>query len=275
MGRLFLFYKNPRHAIMHVMKKFDENDLVSVIVPCFNNNDTVKQAVESALGQRGVETEIILIDDGMTLQRHIFPEDHTGMRLRILSLPENIGPSGARNYGVRAAKGKYIAFLDADDWWDPDKLSMQLTVFSKLREGGEAPSIVFSGRDIYDKDGSPSGRYIGCPRIVDYKRLLETNYINCSSAVLPKSIAAAHPMGSDNIHEDYLCWLEILKEGGYAAGINRPLLHYRYDNNSKSGNKIRSAFMTYGVYKEIGLSTKERLHYMRSYAARGVRKYYG
>ncbi|HHQ41904.1 MAG TPA: glycosyltransferase family 2 protein, partial [Chromatiales bacterium] len=93
---------------------------ISVVIPCYNAERFVGEAVESALGQRGVRHEVIVVDDGSTdgssavlerFRRHI-----------VLIRQENRGEGGARNRGIAAARGRYLAFLDADDWWDPSFL---------------------------------------------------------------------------------------------------------------------------------------------------------
>ena len=76
-----------------------------------------------------------------------------------------------------------------------------------------------------------------------------------------------------DIHEDYVMWLSILKDGGYAAGIDKPLLLYRKSHDSKSGNKFRSAIMNYRVYKYMGLGWFSRIKYMVTYTVLGIRKH--
>ena len=245
-------------------------DMISVVIPCFHNNDTIRRAAQSAVEQNKVSVEVIIVDNGRTLDRSVL-EGLDGVR--VLDVPDNIGPSGARNEGVKNANGEYIAFLDADDWWDKDKLRKQLKVMKEFDIEGESPKIVFTAREIYDQNEVDTGKMVPCDRIVGFKKLLRSNQISCSSVLMKRETALAFPMQRDDIHEDYICWLSILKEGGYAYGINKPLLLYTARKDSKSGSKLHSAAMTYGVYKYMGIPFPGRLIYMCTYALNGIKKH--
>ena len=108
---------------------------------------------------------------------------------------------------------------------------------------------------------------------MDYKKLLRTNQINCSSVLLKREDALRFPFPSGDIHEDYVVWLRILKDGGYAVGIDRPLLYYYYSKESKSGNKMHSAVMTFKVYRLLGLGLMECMMHMATYTIEGLKKY--
>jgi teichuronic acid biosynthesis glycosyltransferase TuaG len=108
---------------------------------------------------------------------------------------------------------------------------------------------------------------------VSYRDLLKHNSINCSSVLLLRDVAAEFPMEHDDSHEDYLTWLKILRKYGPAAGIDRPLLKYRMSKTSKSGDKKKSAIMTYKVYRYMGYSHMRCILYFISYAIHGFWKY--
>ncbi|MCR5291918.1 MAG: glycosyltransferase family 2 protein [Eubacterium sp.] len=257
------------------MKQYDENDKVSVIIPIYKNNDTIKMAVMSAAAQTGVFTELILVDNGRTLDKTVLESLIREYNVKIVDIEKNIGPSSGRNEGVKAATGRYVAFLDADDWWEKDKLLKELNLIKRVRGDKGAPKIVFTARQLYTHDGKDTGRMVHCDRIVTYKTLLKSNQINCSSVLLLRDLMLKYPMVRDDLHEDYICWLSILRDGGYAAGLDEPLLCYRMRRDSKSGTKFKSAKMTYGVYKYMGIPLIGRLIYMCSYAFSGFRKYFG
>ena len=103
------------------MNFLNEIDLISVIIPVYNVEKTLKRCVDSVLEQSYVNIEIILVDDGSTDRSTEICERYAEnfSNIRVLH-QENSGPSEARNNGVKIAKGEYIIFLDSDDWWESD-----------------------------------------------------------------------------------------------------------------------------------------------------------
>ena len=253
------------------MQKHKENSLVSVIIPSYNSEKFIKRAVSSVLNQTYQNIEVIIVQNG----GNPLPEMKQDPRLRVVSLKKNKGVSNARNIGIREAKGDYIALLDADDYWEPDKLMLQIKLINNY-DDSDKPVICFTGRRLfYEKNNKiKKGGYVGCDNHVTYKRLLRSNQINCSSVVMSRETALKNPFpDGKKMHEDYAVWLRILKNGGYAAGINRPLINYRVAHDSKSGNKLRSAVMTFKVYRFIGLGFLESIMHMVTYTFFGIKKY--
>ena len=247
---------------------------VSVIIPCYNNNFTIRETVDSILAQTYKNLEVIVVDNGMTLDKNLLMTDgRLPDRVVVVESEKQLGAYGGRNLGVIHATGRYIAFCDADDLWNEEKLAMQLAVMTRFRVKGKAPVLVFTGRELINENGEPLDKYIGCQKVVSYKRLLRTNQISCSSVLMERKIALANPFPDVDFHEDYALWLRLLSNGNYAAGINRPLISYRVSTKSKSGNKIKSAIMTYKVYKYIGLKPIDRMYYMFTYTVNGIKKY--
>ena len=248
--------------------------MISVIIPYHNNEKTLDRAVDSVLKQTYTDLEIIIIDNGSNMPLDKTEGMYADSRLMIISTPEILGAAGARNLGVEKAKGDYIAFLDADDFWEPDKLDKQIKVMRKFTVRGEYPVICFTGRRMVNESGLDTGRYIGCEKVVDYKKLLRSNQINCSSVLVRREAIEDIPFPEGKLHEDYVVWLRILRRGGFAAGINRPLLNYQVSNKSRSGNKFRSAIMNFRVYRFIGLGIPETMLHMVTYTIQGFRKHY-
>ena len=258
--------------------------MVSVIIPYHNDKDTIHDAVNSVLAQTYKDFEIIIVDD---ISERKIPDDILKCdKVKVIRSDRRVDASGARNMGVAAAEGEYVAFLDADDIWASDKLAKQMKVMEKFRIDGEAPVLCFTGRRLIKADAKLSdtishgsgfggkGRFIGCDKIVRYDKLLLSNQINCSSVLIRRSAFDGNSFPEGRLHEDYAMWLKLLKKGGYAAGINRPLICYRMSKGSRSGNRMNSAVMTYRVYRYTGLSVLRSMRYMISYTARGFSKYY-
>lgn len=262
--------------------------MITVIIPAYNCEKFIGRALDSALRQTVSEDlEILVIDDCSA--------DHTGAEARkYLSLQEdaadpavspqkdaawkrnarylrnkqNLGVAESRNTGIRMAQGEYVAFLDADDWWDVKKLEKQMDLMR-----AEGVPLVYSGRELMRPDGSSAGKIIEVPPEATYKGLLRTNCIPCSSVLMKTSVAREFYMCHDELHEDYILWLRVLKKYKRACGVNEPLLKSRLSEGGKSRNKIKSAKMHYGVYKYMGIPAWKAVWLFACYAVNGVRKY--
>lgn len=241
---------------------------VSVIMPVYNGEKYIRQAVESVFVQKA-SLELLVIDDGSTDRTaEVLAPYMERADFRYLKNEKNLGAAGSRNRGVKAARGEYVAFLDADDWWEEGKLAEQLEVLSRT-----GCILCSTGRDLMYADGTPSGKYIPVKEQITYRDLLKHNSINCSSVVVKRLAALEFPMEHDDSHEDYITWLKILKKYGPAAGINRPYLKYRLSEGGKSRNKLKSARMTYQVYRYAGYGTLKSMCFFVSYALHGLWKY--
>ncbi len=222
--------------------------IVSVIIPCYNNESTIKRAIDSILIQKINNIEIIIIDDGSTDKSVIIAKGMNITNLSIIEI-EHSGVSNARNTGIMMAKGHYIAFLDSDDEWMPDKLSTQLKEFVAFPNLG----FVSTSAEFRNKDGNllKLRNYEAKGNILP--RLLEGNIIVTSSVITRRDILIellpAFRSGL-SLGEDWLLWIRIAARYPCHV-IKRPLVRY-YDwqrdkrSNSviiESGNKIITAIM--------------------------------
>ena len=247
-----------------------DESLVSVIIPVHNGTKYVCQAIDSALVQ-DVPLEILVIDDGSKDNLDQVMERYQGEpRIRYLKNEKNIGVAATRNRGVSLARGSYIAFLDADDYWMKDKLKKQLALMKETN-----CVICSTARELMDMDGKLTGHIIPVKPQITYGNLLLSNRINCSSVVIRTEVAREFPMHNDDSHEDYLMWLEVLRKYRTACAVNEPLLKYRISETGKSGSKWQSAKMTFMVYRYMGFSWVRCILHFCSYALHGMMKYFG
>ena len=253
---------------MNNEEKAMSHPLVSVVMPVHNGEKYIKDAVESVFAQN-VPLELLVIDDGSSDNTEKVLAAYKGREdFRYLRNEKNIGAAGSRNKGVRHAKGTYIAFLDADDWWEKGKLKKQIGLLKKT-----GYVLCSTGRELVKPDGTSTGKYIPVKETITYGELLKHNSINCSSVVVKRAVIKEFPMAHDDSHEDYITWLMILKKYHYAAGINEPLLKYRLSEGGKSRNKWKSAVMTYKVYRYMGFGFAKSAALFVSYAVHGLWKY--
>ena len=241
---------------------------ISVIMPVYNGEKYIAQAVQSVYAQN-IPLELIVIDDGSVdgTREALIPWENRPDFVYIKN-ERNLGAAGSRNRGVSVAKGRYVAFLDADDWWEEGKLAAQLAALAMTGD-----VICSTGRDLMNQDGTFTGKYIPVKSRLDYHELLKHNSINCSSVLILREVALEFPMEHEEGHEDYILWLKILKKYGWASGVNEPLLKYRLTAKGKSGNKLHSAKMTYDSYRYAGLGRLKSALCFCAYAANGVKKY--
>lgn len=242
--------------------------LVSVIMPAYNCAAYIGQALESALAQ-DVPLEIIVINDcskdHLDRVMRVYKKEP---RIRYIKNERNLGVAESRNKGVMLARGEYIAFLDADDVWEKDKLRRQLEL---IREKGTV--ICSTARELMTPDGKLTGYVIPVKTDYTYNDIKTQNQINCSSVLIRTDVAREFPMHHDDSHEDYLMWLEVLKKYDKGCAINEPLLKYRISMTGKSGTKWNSAKMTYRTYRYMGYGPFRTGYYFVCYAFNGVKKW--
>jgi len=186
----------------------------SVIIPVYNRASTLKSAIESVLSQTFSDYEIIVVDDGSDKVVKKALKPYMG-RVKYIKLNNNFGVSHARNIGIKAARGKYIAFLDSDDLWLPDKLQMQFDMFQQ----SDLPVIHtnefwFRG-DRFINQGKRHKRYGG--KIFD--KVLDFCRISPSSVAIRKDVFKVCDLFDEKMRvcEDYDLWLRICEkyEVGY------------------------------------------------------------
>ena len=253
---------------------------ISVIIPAYNAARYIRQAVCSVFDQTYTEMiEILVVDDcspdeTQQVVAELMQDAELGSKddrcLRYFRNESNQGVAFTRNQGVKEAQGEYIAFLDCDDWWDPEKLETQIQVFE---QDNREVALCFTGRELMDADGNSMQKSIAVPESVNFREMLKTNYITCSSVLLKRETALSHPMEYDEYCEDYICWMQILKDGGIAVGLNKPFVKYRMVKGSKSNNKWKAASNHYHSLRILGIGAVRAFFCMISYAYHGVRKY--
>ena len=244
-------------------------EIVSIIMPMYNSSFFVEQSIDSVIAQTYKNWELIIIDDYSTDNSREIVEKYIerDLRIKIICLEENLGVAEARNRGIEIANGQYLAFLDSDDIWHPEKLQKQIFFMKKNNIAFSYTQYRhFSQKDKYE------GKNIDVKERVTYKELLKGNIIGCLTVVIDREKIKNIMMRSER-HEDYILWLQILKSGYEAYGLKEDLARYRISSNSLSGNKFKSAIWTWRIYRNIEkLNLWESLYYFLHYLLRGVLK---
>jgi teichuronic acid biosynthesis glycosyltransferase TuaG len=243
---------------------------VSIIMPAYNCEKYVAEAINSVISQTYQSWELLVIDDGSkdNTLKIINGFGSKDSRIRPIQNEKNIGVSETRNIGIVLASGEWIAFLDSDDMWEKTKLEKQL----KVAEENSA-EFLFTGSSYINEEGKPFKGILEVPEEVSYKKLRNHNVISCSSVLIQKRFLDNIKMEKDEMHEDYAVWLRVLRTGVKAYGVNEPLLIYRISRNSKSGNKMKTVKMTYKVFRFIGINPISSAYFMMRHVLGAVGKY--
>lgn len=248
---------------------------VSIIMPCYNAEATLEESIQSVLDQTFPEFELILIDDGSRDATRSIMEQYQlrDSRIRVLCNQENRGVSYTRNFGIREARYDWIALLDGDDCWPPDKLKKQVAAVDQ----NPGCALFFTGSSFMTFTGERSGYIFHAKQRVTYQDLLYQNLIPCSSVMVKREAMLKHPMNEAYaVGEDYITWLQILKEYGYAVGVDEPLLVYRLSSKSLPKSKMRSARIQWQTYRKyIHLPLLKSCYFFGNYALRNLKKYMG
>lgn len=226
--------------------------LVSIITPYYNSADFITATLDSILAQTYTNWELIVIDDKSTDNTtqivEQFAQKHSNVKL--IKLEKNGGVAHARNVGLEHTNGKYIAFLDSDDVWVPEKLSRQI----QFMEERNLP-MTFCAYHRINEAGEIISRKIAVPKTVSHQQLLAHNVIIFSTSLTLKSAVGDLKFKKAG-HEDWIFWLDLFKKYGSGYGINEPLTLYRIRSNSVSSNKLKVIGYTWKILREhekIGL----------------------
>ena len=246
-------------------------ELVSIIMPVHNAERYLEEAIRSVMSQTYGNWELLVVNDNssdtsMEIANRLAAEDS---RVKIYDNPTPTGyPATPRNMAVELAKGRYIAFLDSDDAWLPEKLEHQLPFFDEAENIG----VVFSDYEKIDEASKRTDRIIRARKITTYKKLLLGNVIGNVTALydVERVGKAYFPLVR---HEDYAMWLSVLKRGFVARNTGEVMAPYRVSTGSVSSRKTRLLRWQWDIYRQVEkLGLLKSVYYYLNYAIRGVLK---
>lgn len=245
--------------------------LVSVVMPSYNAASYLDEAISSVVRQTITDWELIVIDDcsadaSFDLARTWAERDG---RITAVRNDVNSGVAKTRNRGIDMARGQYIAFLDSDDIWMPEKLERQL---ARMKDADA--QIGYCSYAIMDEAGNPArGDYLVKPT-ARYEDILKENYIQCSAMLIRADVLKTIRFNPDYYHEDYVLGLDMLRAGYRAAGCAEVLLRWRYLADSRSFDKRRGAAHRWRIYRDyLKLPLPYAAYCFACYACAGLRKY--
>ena len=214
---------------------------ISVIIPYYKKRNYIKKTLTSVFNQSFKNFEILLIYDDQDLSDlHFIKKNFKSVKLRIIINKSNIGAGYSRNVAIKDSLGKYIAFLDADDYWHKDKLSLQLNFMEKN-------FCEISHTDYTIVTNSKRQKRIA--KKLSFNEIIKSCDIGLSTVMLKKNILKKKLFPNLRTKEDYVLWLKILKSGINIYPINKNLTYWRESKNSLSSNLFQKMKDGYSVYR--------------------------
>ena len=245
--------------------------LVSVITPCYNAEIFIDDCIQSVLSQTYQNWELLVIDDCSTdsTMRKILDYSKKDKRIKCFkTIKTSGGPAHPRNIGLSNASGAFVAFLDADDMWLPNKLEEQVKFIID-----HDLQFIYSNYEKISAEGKRSGRILRMSSVVTYDHLLKTCEIPCLTTLIRSSLVTNN-LFKEVGKEDYLLWLQILKKGVTAFNTNKVHALYRQQTKSRSSEKIKMLYEQWVILRDFQkLSLIKALYCWFYYIYRGIQKY--
>lgn len=245
-----------------------QESLISIVIPVYNAEKFIEETVASVRNQTRQEWELLLIDDGSTdgsgaLLDRLAKQDE---RIRVFHL-EGGGAAKARNMGTQNAEGRYLAFLDADDLWEKEKLEKELR-FLQEKEA----AFVFTGYEFADERGRGTGKVVHVPETLPYKKALKNTTIFTSTVLFDMKKTGRELLYMPQIKsEDTALWWKVLRSGFLAYGLDENLVKYRRAGKTLSSNKLEAVRRIWNLYRKAeGLSLAKSGYYFLFWAFHAV-----
>lgn len=255
-----------------------QDGLVSIIVPVYDAGNYIEETIQMVEKQTFRNWELILVDDGSLDNSRQVIEAYLQKRkakitdgqlpeIRFIVKEKNEGAAMARNTGMAAAKGRYIAFLDADDIWMSDKLQKEMEFLAKKQA-----AFVFSAYEFGDENAKGTGRIVHVPQTLTYRKALSRTVIFTTTVLLDRKKIEKELLFMPVVKsEDTAFWWKLLRNGVVAYGLDEVLAIYRRPAKSLSSNKMEAMKRIWYLYRgQEGLSLPESVYYFVFWAFRAT-----
>lgn len=247
------------------------DELISIIVPVYNAEKFIRETMDCVIAQTYPCWELLLVEDGSRdnsveiIETYI--RDSGEERIRLICQPENMGAAKARNRGLQEAKGRYIAYLDADDLWLPEKLEHELAF---IREKDAA--FVFTGYEFADENGKGTGKIVHVPETLNYRQALSNTTIFTTTVMFDTQKISKELLEMPVIKsEDTALWWKVLRNGYTAFGLDENLVKYRRLGKSLSSNKLEAVRRIWNLYRKAeGMGVLDSAWHFCFWAVRAV-----
>ncbi len=244
--------------------------MISIITPAYNAEEFIAETILSVQKQTFGDFEMIIVDDCSTDNTYEIVKEAAAAdsRIKVIRHRKNSGVAAARNTALDAAKGDYIAFLDSDDLWLPEKLEKQYAFMEKNNY-----ALTYTKYRLFHSSDE-LGKEISVPLKMTYKDIFKNTAIACLTVMVNRKMVGDFHMPLLNHTEDQCTWQEILKRGYVAYALNETLSLYRISNYSLTSNKrkvIKRQWNTYRNYYKLPMYKSS--YYFLCYALNALKKY--
>lgn len=240
---------------------------VSIVVPVHNAAKCIEDTIQSIRSQTYTNWELILVDDCSTDCSVEIMERYVCDNIRIIKLNHGTGAAGARNKGLQAAEGQFLAYIDADDLWSPDKLERQLQFMEE-----QECAFSYTGYEFADQNGVGVQKIVHVPAKMGYRAALKNTTIFTSTVMFDLEKISKNLLTMPNVpSEDTATWWKILKKGYTAYGFDEALTLYRRSSGTLSSNKLTAIKRIWNLYRNVEkLSVIKSAYCFCFYAVRAV-----
>lgn len=245
--------------------------LVSVIMPAYNAEEFLQEAIASVQAQTITDWELLVIDDCSRDNTAQMVEAIAGSdpRVKLLRNEKNLGAAGSRNRGLDIFRGRYVALLDSDDYWYPTMLEKMLARAAQI-----GADIIYCAYELVDEQGKKVCSDFRVPEKTSFRESIVRSVITCSTVLITGELAKVHRFPVNLYHEDIALWFQILRDGGQARGVDEVLAAYRQRSGSKTANKLTSALRRWKIYRQhLKLPVPVCLTTMVQYGYYGMKKF--
>lgn len=224
--------------------------MISIITPVYKAKEYIDDTIQAVRSQTYQDWEWLMVEDcspdgtGEYLEKQleILKDD----RIRLIRLEKNGGAARARNKALEYAQGRYIAYIDADDLWLPDKLEKELAFMQEKQAG-----FVFTGYEFADEKGVPTGKIVRVPETITYKQALKNTTIFTTTVLFDTEKIPKDQLDMPIVKsEDTALWWKILKKYKVAYGLDENLALYRRPAASLSSNKVEAVKRIWNLYRK-------------------------
>lgn len=243
--------------------------LVSIITPAYNCERYIEDCINSVINQTYENWEMIIVNDKSTDNTRSIIDGYTkkDSRIKLYNQQVNAGAATARNKAIDMSKGRFIAFLDADDIWKSTKLQTQISFMLENKFG-----FTFTSYEVMSDKAEARKKIFHAPKLITYKKYLKNTIIGCLTVIMDKQVIGNVKFENGHL-EDVLTWMKYLKEGHTAHGLDENLATYRIVENSISGNKFKNAKRYYNCLRERQkLSVIKSIYYQIGYMYNATKK---
>ncbi len=249
----------------------ENNQTVSIIVPVYQLEKYIVTTISCVLAQTYTDWELLLVEDCSKDNTHQVITDylaeHPDERIRLIRQEKNQGAAAARNRGVRESRGRYIAYLDGDDLWEPEKLDHELRFLKEKKA-----AFVFMSYEFADAEGVGTGKVVHVPERLTYRQALKNTTIFTTTVMFDTDRISKDMLEMPQIKsEDTALWWKVLRQGYVAYGLDENLVRYRRPPVSLSSNKIEAIRRIWYLYRKAeGLNVFISAYYFCFWAWRAV-----